>query len=144
MIFRKKIETEKRLNIKASFQLQHLLAIADHEQGFILQPLIYDDPSFSAWVERLRAWYANWASPELHLVFNHSCDTDAAQLKSVAPKKTVLENFASRMNWIRAAAENFHDLMQNRINYMETELTIISSWVQKTSVPVSQNYYVPM
>lgn len=110
-------------------QLAHLLDIANHEQGVILQPLIYDDPEFAGWVKTQRAWYANWASPPLQLVFTHACDTDKPELKSVAPEGTELEILESRMKWIKAAAKDFHKLMKTQKDFMEGELRIISGWV---------------
>ncbi len=110
-------------------QLAHLLDIANHEQGVILQPLIYDDPEFAKWTKTQRAWYANWASPPLQLVFTHACDTDKPKLESVAPEGTKLEILESRMTWIKAAANKFHFLMQTETRLMESELNIIAGWV---------------
>lgn len=107
--------------------MEHLLAIADHEQGVILQPLMYDDPKFAVWVQRQRGWLS-WFSPILQLVFTHACETDNPNLKSVAPEKTILENLKSRMYWITKAAERFHGLMQDQTELMENELKIMASW----------------
>ena len=35
--------------------MDNLLAIADHEQGIILQPLIYEDPDFVRWL-KVQRW----------------------------------------------------------------------------------------
>ncbi|MCE2026839.1 DUF2515 family protein [Sessilibacter corallicola] len=35
--------------VKRDLQLKHLLEIANHEQGVILQPLIYEHPEFAKW-----------------------------------------------------------------------------------------------
>lgn len=140
----KKIEAEGRPTQRAAQQLLHLLDIAQHEQGVILQPLIYDDPDFSAWVGRQRAWYANWASPDLELVFNSACDTKEAELKSIAKNKTILESYISRMDWINTAAIQFHDLMQNKTDYMENQLKTISGWVDSSHEPNPYRYYQPI
>lgn len=91
-------QIEKTTSVKArrSAQFKHLLAIANHEQGVILQPLIYDDIPFAKWVQRQRAWYAHWASPELELVFTSECSTADLDLKSVAPKDIELEKQIGR------------------------------------------------
>ncbi|MBB6136530.1 uncharacterized protein involved in type VI secretion and phage assembly [Massilia aurea] len=128
----------------AAQQLLHLLDIAQHKQGVILQPLIYDDPDFSAWVGRQRAWYANWASPDLELVFNSACDTKEAELKSIAKNTTILESYTSRMDWINTAAIQFHDLMQNKKYYMENQLKTISGWVDSSYEPYPYRYYQPI
>jgi hypothetical protein len=113
---------------KLEHQLKHLLAIADHEQGVILQPLIYDDKEFVKWLERQRNPPFSWVSPDLELVFSSECSTDQSELKSVAPEDTKLENLESRMDWIGNAAKQFHDLMQKRPSYMEAEIQNIAGW----------------
>lgn len=116
-------------------QLQHLLAIANHEQGVILQPLIYDGVIFSTGVVIQRQPGINIIFPDLELVFSNACKTDNAKLKSVAPEGTKLENFKSRMKWINLAANKFHDLMQRQTAYMEDELRTIAGWVDMPDPP---------
>ena len=125
----KKIEASVDADARANFQLQHLLAIANHEQGVILQPLIYDDPNFSKWVERQRGRFIRKLSPSLQLVFTRACNVSGEDLKSVAPPDTQLENFVSRMKWINLAALRFHQLMQQDLQGMEKELHAIADWV---------------
>lgn len=125
----KRYEKTTDLPTKQKIQYDHLLAIADHEQGVILQPLIYDDPAFADWVIRQRAWYAHWASPALELVFSHECSTEKLDWKSVAPSATRLERFASRMEWIASAAKKFHLLMLKQNEYMHAQLTQMANWV---------------
>ncbi len=125
----REFENQTDARRKPAVQLDHLLAIADHEQGVILQPLIYDDKDFAYWIGVQRSAWVNWASPSLELVFSHACSTDSAALKSVAPKETKLEDFDSRMNWIRNAAKRFHGLMQTDKTYMEGELRAMAGWV---------------
>jgi hypothetical protein len=125
---------------KEERQLAHLLEVAKHEQGVILQPLIYDDPAFAAWVQRQRAWYAQWASPALELVFTHQCSNKHLEVKSIAPKETILEDFVSRMAWINKAAYKFHDLMRNKTDFMHSALSNIAAWVDmpdNTTQPTS-------
>ncbi|MBT0571851.1 hypothetical protein KIK84_16165 [Curvibacter sp. CHRR-16] len=110
-------------------QLAHLLAIAEHEQKIVLQPLIYEDETFAWWLRQQRKAWINWASPTLELVFAAACTTDNPELKSVAPQDTVLEDFKSRFNWITAAAKKFHGLMQTKAAYMEAEISTMASWV---------------
>ena len=110
-------------------QLEHLMSIAKHEQGKILQPLIYDDEDFKWWIQTQRSAWVNWASPALKLVFASSCDTDDPELESVAPKDMKLEVFDERMIWIDLAAKKFHGLMQTKKYFMEHQLQTIASWV---------------
>jgi hypothetical protein len=122
-------EGEKNTVARKTIQLEHLLEIAKHEQGVILQPLIYDDPAFATWVQQQRAWYAQWASPVLELVFTRQCSNQHLEVKSVAPKDTKLENFLSRMDWINKAANKFHGLMQQKKSFMHSALSNIAGWV---------------
>jgi hypothetical protein len=114
---------------RPGIQLEHLLAIADHEQGVILQPLIYDDPDFAFWVKLDRASIVNLISPAKELVFSSACEAEDTELKSVAPADTKLEEFKSRMKWIGQAAKQFHKLMQTQKEYMEGELRTMAGWV---------------
>jgi hypothetical protein len=123
----KSIEKTTRKEKRAEYQLSHLMDIAQHEQGIILQPLMYDDPEFAKWVQYQRGWMS-WFSPELELIFTHACETKDPKLKSVAPEGTVLENFDSRMKWIGKAAGRFHMLMQTQTSTMEAELKIMANW----------------
>jgi hypothetical protein len=109
-------------------QMEHLLVIADHEQGAVLQPLIYEDPDFSKWTKRERSPWIRWMSPTYELVFSHECSTGDTALKSVAPDDLEIENFRSRMAWIRNAAEKFHGLMETKTSYMEAELRTMAGW----------------
>jgi len=126
----KEFEQEGDAGERPRIQMKHLIAVANHEQGVILQPLIYDDKDFVYWIETQRSAWVNWASPNLELVFSHACSTERADLTSVAPEETKLEDLKSRMKWIGQAAERFHKLMQTQKSYMEGELASISSWVQ--------------
>ncbi|WP_026330401.1 MULTISPECIES: hypothetical protein [Caldimonas] len=122
-------EREEDPLVRPTIQMEHLLAIAHHEQGVILQPLIYDDPDFAFWVRAQRTPPASWFSPGLQLVFTSACETDDAALKSVAPKGTRLEDFRSRMQWIQLAAELFHKRMQEYPQEMHRELEVMAAWV---------------
>jgi hypothetical protein len=125
----KEFESQTRADVRRLIQMDHLLAIADHEQGVVLQPLIYDDKDFVYWLKMQRSPWVSWASPNLELVFSSACSTDDEALKSVAPKETRLEDFDSRMKWIGQAASKFHDLMRLRPGYMEGEISAMAGWV---------------
>lgn len=125
----KEIENTSNLTKRRQLQLAHLLDIANHEQGVILQPLIYDDPEFAKWIKVQRNPWVEWASPNLELVFSSACSTDKADLKSTAAEDTKLEDLASRMKWITKAADKFHQLMRERTAYMEGELKQMAGWV---------------
>lgn len=113
---------------KDGLQMAHLLDVANHEQGVILQPLIYDDNDFSFWVKAQRFPVISSISPGLELVFNHACQIEEAEHKSVAPGNTKLEDFSSRMAWIKSAAGQFDKLMKKKAPYMEAQLRTMASW----------------
>jgi hypothetical protein len=128
---------------RPDIQFDHLLRIAEHEQGIILQPLIYEDKDFADWIAIQRA--LSWVSPEVELIFTHACSESNTKLKSVAPKGTELENLESRMSWIRDAAGEFHrlmqtqpefmELMQKQLTFMELEIAKMAGWKDMQDPP---------
>jgi len=140
----KQIESESRPFNRARLQLQHLMAIAQHEQGVILQPLIYENPDFSFWVSSQRKSFVRLFSPNLQLTFSHACDTGDDEHKSVAPETTILEDLRSRMDWIQSTASQFDRLMRTQKNYMENELKVISSWVDRQERSLPTHHFSPM
>lgn len=129
--FRKVVEIEQlpESRNRRQVQFKHLMAIADHEQGAILQPLIYDEEIFAKWSRRQRWPIVRSLSPKFELVFSHQCSECDENLKSEAPKDMRVEDFRNRMNWIEEAALQFHGLMQTKSSYMNQEIRTISSWV---------------
>ncbi|MQR02557.1 DUF2515 family protein [Glaciimonas soli] len=152
---------------KPAYQFKHLMLVAQHEQHNILQPLIYDnnpvlkkvltaqrvgrgvshmpdpmqdgaipydDGGASATINMVKA-----VVPELELVFTSACTVDDPQLKSVAPLDTVVNDFESRMQWIKQAALKFHGLMQEKTEFMESELSTIATWYQDTGMEALKN-----
>ncbi|MCF6260971.1 MAG: hypothetical protein L3J98_12575 [Gammaproteobacteria bacterium] len=119
--------------LRSELQLEHLLAIADHEQREVLQPLIYNDPVFKKWMSRGRErdFWTLWglASLTYQLVFTHQCEDSDPQLKSVAPGDMKVEEEESRMAWIEDAANMFHELMNDEEAHMMNELRTIAAWV---------------
>lgn len=114
---------------RQAIQMDHLLAIANHEQGVVLQPLIYDRWIFATSVAAQRAPVLNWFSPDVELVFSHACETEDKMFKSQPSEDTQIENFASRMKWINSAAKQFHELMIKKNPQMERELQAMAGWV---------------
>lgn len=124
----KKIENTTNQRQRPGLQLEHLMEIAWHEQGVVLQPLIYADKSFADLIEFQRAM--SWLSPTNRLVFSRACETPSPDLESVAPDQIELENLKSRMTWIGSAARKFHALMQEKPAYMGAELAAIAAWAE--------------
>lgn len=128
--FEKTTDPENRRAI----QYKHLIAIADHEQRIVLQPLIYANPDFANWVKKQRAPYASWASPALEVTFASTCKTEKDDMKSRAPCDTALEDVKSRMKWIGMVASQFHELMTKKKKEMHTELELIAAWVDMADI----------
>jgi hypothetical protein len=102
------IESEQDTNKIQSLQKKQLLAIANHEQKVVLQPLIYEDPDFAGWARRQRWPGMRYLTPKYELVFAHTCEVDDIKLKSEAPTDMIVEKFKSRMQWNETAAKVFH------------------------------------
>ncbi|KAA0083777.1 hypothetical protein CIW54_18325 [Paraburkholderia sp. T12-10] len=144
---------EKRLDIA----FNHLLLIAQHEQGEVLQGLIYDDPEFQKWLKLQRGALAtsdNMAInasmqtirsglsdgsdalvavtralvPGLQLVLTPDRTTDDTEFRSDAPDRLVLEDYQKRMEWITDAAWKYHGLMLTKPKVMLDYLEVIKSW----------------
>ena len=133
----------------------HLLAIARHEQGEVLQGLIYDDPSFQWWLNGQRAALATSDDtainasvskmqyglsdgsdialspvvralvPSLQLVLTDEDTTNNLVFRSDAPDRLVLQDYQKRMGWIKDAATKYHRLMQG--DYRQTMLDYLSN-----------------
>lgn len=114
-------------------QLNHLLAIANHEQREVLQKLIYSDEDLIKWLEIQRLPVFNRLAP-YKLVFAATCDTDDKELESRPDgiKDFKLEDEKKRMDWITQAAEQFHRLMNTKQPYMEAQLKIMADWHKPT------------
>lgn len=136
----KEIEEETNSTRRNEKQYEHLMAIANHEQRAVLQPLIYESHDFAWWIQQQRIPRRTLPPqlqhrlrrilPPLQLAFTHACDTDDERLISRAPEDIQLENVESRMDWIKEAAKIFHDLMQTHSTYMEQELRTMAGWYQ--------------
>lgn len=142
------IENESEINERAGLQLDHLKAVANHEQEMILQKLLYTHPGFEAWLKRERNWrrykLVDKIMPVYQLVLTSGCETDKEAFKSIAPEGVELETLGSlndgtesktRMGWIGDAAKTFHFLMQNHTQQMEVELSTIAGWVDEQDGP---------
>jgi hypothetical protein len=137
--FKKIAEFEEEVDEqeKPDLQLESLLAIAEHEQGAVLQPLIYEDPQFSDWCKAQREWWIlNLISPDYKIVFARACSTKKAELENHAPKTMKVEGYDSRMSWIEDVAKQFHRLMQKQTVYMQQELQHMGTWRNKSDASI--------
>ncbi|MBJ9755286.1 MULTISPECIES: DUF2515 family protein [Burkholderia] len=127
---------------KASLAFNHLWVMAQHEQGEVLQDLIYNDKAFirRLQVQRLSGavtdpdqWWNyplhpfNAMIPPLQLSFVSKNETSDMQYRSNAPKDLILEDYPQRMAWIKDTGKLFHFLMQKKREYMLGELKGIAA-----------------
>lgn len=139
---------------KQRFALNHLFAIAQHEQGEVLQGLIYDRILFKAGLftqgELLKkrptdnaiiailqgpsgiiqleaSILARTLIPSLELVFSADDFTSSPEFKSAPKNENIaLYNYRERMIWITDAASTYDKLMRNYAAEMRNELEKIA------------------
>ncbi|MBN3782926.1 hypothetical protein G3O06_36175 [Burkholderia sp. Ac-20345] len=127
---------------RAIWAFQHLVLIAQHEQGEVLQGLIYENKKFKRWLGVQRGALASSDDtainnsvqsmqhglsdgseialapviralvPSLQLVLTSDDKTDSIEFRSDAPDRLVLEDYQKRMDWIQTAATKYDGLMQ--------------------------------
>lgn len=132
---------------KAISAFNHLWVMAQHEQGEVLQGLIYEDPAFKnkLRIQRVTGQVTGsplWLTlpgiapivaalhamiPPLQLSFTSEDSTSDTQYRSDAPADLILDDYVQRMNWIKATGDLFHRLMRKKKEYMLTELKTIAS-----------------
>lgn len=164
--FRAVSEWEAATDIRRpAIALKHLLLIAQHEQGEVLQGLIYDDPSFARWlglqravlgtsddtainqsIDRMQYGLSNGSDialspviralvPGLQLVLTSDYKTENIEFRSDAPDRLVLEDYRQRMAWITDAATKYDDLMRKHTDKMFGFLKEIKSWGDEEMAP---------
>lgn len=121
-------ENSSDLSLRREAQLESLLAIANHEQKKILQPLIYESWAFrksldfQALVEDLPM------VPRRVAAFTAACDIKNTELRVEMESSGRLYEVADRMNFIGDIAEQFHRLMEIRKHYMEDTIKELAGW----------------
>ncbi|MGP9600496.1 DUF2515 family protein [Psychrobacter sp. AOP42-A1-21] len=131
---------------RAQAQYQNVLIIAQHEQGKVLQPLIYEQWRHTLEVDAMGL--AGPFAPAVQLIFSSSCSIPQVLATGITPQRPktvddpnyvdkyvsrpdsniVLYNYKSRMKWINKAAEKFHGLMQKEEQYMLDQLQTMAGW----------------
>jgi hypothetical protein len=102
---------------KAVLAMQHLWAMARHEQGEVLQGFIYEDMPFRASLYTMRTLERHLALSERYLSFKIQLSFSAKGYvedpawRSDAPPGIRVENYKQRMQWIRKTASKYHHLM---------------------------------
>jgi hypothetical protein len=67
--------------------------------------------------------------PNLQLVLTSDDTTENPDFLSVAPDRTILQDYQQRMSWIQAVANKYHRLMRSiRKDRLRDELEKIAEW----------------
>jgi len=110
---------------KKEYQHMNLLALADHEQRMILQPLIYETEEAKADIASQRTFSA--VAPGLKLTLSAN---DHGDYESQAHKGMKLENVEDRMKWIYGIAKLFEGYMfGEEKDYIHSQLRIMAGWL---------------
>lgn len=143
--------SDKVKSQRAQAQYQNVLIIAQHEQGKVLQPLIYEQWRHKREINAMEL--AGGLAPEVKLFFSNTCNVpqvtvyptyrypgshpenkdDPKYDKYVSKPESdiLLYSYKSRMKWIKKAAEKFHGLMQTEESYMLSQLQTMAGWYHK-------------
>jgi hypothetical protein len=114
-------------------QLESLLKIADHEQLRILQPLIYDDWTFQKILDGQALSEGMPYVPLRSAAFSVACDvTEPKHRVQMTDEDGKLYAAKERMKFIAAIAKQYHKLMRLETKRMESVITEIASWSNKT------------
>lgn len=129
----------------ASYLKKHLMQIAIQEQKNILQKICWSDQALRDNVKAQRGFFTSMVAIDQTLGLSSDIkvgdlkdrrkkEYDVKKLKedpwSTPPKGTMVENYGSRMAWIKEAAEKYHRLMKNKEGrkFLKKELGVIAGW----------------
>ncbi len=112
---------------KPPLQLKSLLAIANHEQLEVLQPLIYEDLAFQRVLDLQALTEGLPCFPLRSAAFSMACDVEEENLR-VQMTEGDLYDETYRMNFITKIAHRYHLLMQHNNEYMESSIAALSKW----------------
>ncbi|MFK0310475.1 DUF2515 family protein [Pseudomonas sp. NPDC090233] len=109
------------------YQYESLMAIANHEQRKILQPLIYDSWVFQRLLDSQALMEGHIGIPRRLAAMSTMCETGSPDYDIVMTKGK-LHNENERMDFISQIADRYHQLMLSEPEYMENSIETISTW----------------
>ena len=112
---------------RQEFQFNSLMAMANHEQLNILQPLIYENTAFQAILYAQKKAEGLPFVPLRSVAFSTACDVKEPELREQM-KEGDLYDAQDRMKFIEKVAVKYHELMIFNEEYMESIITEISAW----------------
>ena len=129
------IEAETNPDERRGFCMEHLWVMARHEQGEVLQGLVYSDGDFVKDLERARLFRDGMNADKhiylfkLQLSFSAEETTDDDEFRSEAPRGISLECYKQRMHWIKKTAQQYDKLMSGeKRQRMLAELRKLAEW----------------
>ncbi|NQD92771.1 hypothetical protein HP532_08935 [Pseudomonas sp. CrR25] len=127
----KQLETMPNNSRRRAVQLTSLIAIADHEQRKILQPLIYESHAFKLVLDAQALAEGLPFVPLRAAAFSTACDTETKELR-VQMTDGDLYSEKDRMGFIENIASKYHELMGKRPRYMDDTIATIATWRHAT------------
>ncbi|MFK0314561.1 DUF2515 family protein [Pseudomonas sp. NPDC090233] len=121
-----KIEKNTNRDARRNQQLASLMAIANHEQIKILQPLIYESKIFKTLLNSQALVEGHFGVPRRLAAFSTACETNDPQYDIVMTEGK-LHNATDRI-FIGNIANKYHNLMQTQNTHMESIIRTIASW----------------
>ena len=122
----KQLEAMPNNSRKRAVQLTSLIAIADHEQRKILQPLIYESYAFQLTLDAQALAEGLPLVPLRAAAFSTACDIENTELR-VQMTDSDLYKETDRMKFIERIANKYHVLMGNRSLNMEDAIATIAT-----------------
>jgi len=130
-----KLATETEETAKTKLALAHLRDMARHEQGEVLQGLVYDELPFRADLRAMQALDWGFGVSAKYLVFKFQLSfsaqgyVDDPAWRSDAPPGIRVDDYKQRMDWIDEAARKYHKLMNGKCKQrMLAELRILAAY----------------
>ncbi|PBQ21033.1 hypothetical protein CCL09_01435 [Pseudomonas congelans] len=127
----KKTESMTTVSDRRAFQYQSLIAIANHEQVKILQPLIYEDFIFRRLLDVQALIEGNWGVPRRLAALSTACETNTKALDTVMTKGELYDK-VDRMVFITEIANKYHEKMYSAASHMNSAISTISTWSERT------------
>ncbi|MGN8262190.1 DUF2515 family protein [Pseudomonas sp. SMSB3] len=121
------IENLKPGKKRRDIQLNSLMAIANHEQKEILQPLIYESWAFQKLLDFQALMEGHMGVPRRLAAMSTMCETNNPDYDIVMTEGK-LYNKNERMEFITRIANRYHELMLTEADHMENSIKTISSW----------------
>jgi hypothetical protein len=93
---------------RRALQYKSLIAIANHEQVKILQPLIYEDVVFRRLLDAQAVVEGNWGVPRRLAALSTACETNTKALDKVMTQGDLYSK-VDRMVFITEIANSYHE-----------------------------------